>query len=720
MGGARSAQDLVEHASVLPHARARPGRGQLRTARLAVGATILAWFGLIATAIDRELTPGSARGLGSAVAAAAYLVIITLFTASALAYLTARFAFLARLAEHRPIGQETLSSFFAKGRPTVTALVPSFREDARVIRKALLSAVLQDYGNVRVVLLIDDPPDPTTPTQRELLQAARELPAEIEALLTDARACFEPALTGLRETPASPRPANADEVSDLAEAYGSAAAWMERLAASEQSPCHADHFFAERVLGPLAHQLAATATALRADAIRAMFPSRERLAELARRLEGIFAAEVRSFERKRYVSLSPEANKAMNLNGYLALMGGSYREEPTAEGLALLPTSNDEAEITVPDADYVLTLDADSVLLPEYVLRLVYLLEQPDYARVAVAQTPYSAFPGAATRLEQIAGASTDVRFVFHQGMSRYGAAFWVGANAILRKRALEEIVRTDEERGWPISRYVQDRTVIEDTESTIDLTLGGWTLFNYPERLTYSETPPDFGALCIQRRRWANGGLLIVPNLVRYLRARRRQGKHVGVLETWLRFHYLASITWNHFGLVLLLVIPYDSSVLLPFVVLGGLPQVLAMASDLKRCGYRRGDVARVYALNLVLVPVNIAGVLRSLVQGITGRKSAFGRTPKVRNRTAAALPFVLIPYFMIGLCLALAIRSALVGAWPSMVLVSLNGALTAYGVVAYVGLRASFDDVRANFAGRAFTPGRRIRETEAPRIPA
>ena len=33
-----------------------------------------------------------------------------------------------------------------------------------------------------------------------------------------------------------------------------------------------------------------------------------------------------SFERKQYVSLSHEANKAMNLNSYIGLMGGRYRE----------------------------------------------------------------------------------------------------------------------------------------------------------------------------------------------------------------------------------------------------------------------------------------------------------------------------------------------------------------------------------------------------------
>ena len=103
--------------------------------------------------------------------------------------------------------------------------------------------------------------------------------------------------------------------------------------------------------------------------------------------------------------------------------------------------------------------------------------------------------------------------------MTYYGATFWVGANAVIRKRALDDIVEVEHVGGFEIRRYIQDRTVIEDTESSIDLGTAGWTLLNYPERLSYSATPPDFGSLCIQRRRWANGGLLILPKLWEQLR---------------------------------------------------------------------------------------------------------------------------------------------------------------------------------------------------------
>src|SRR6185369_1656216 len=105
-----------------------------------------------------------------------------------------------------------------------------------------------------------------------------------------------------------------------------------------------------------------------------------------------------------------------------------------------------------------------------------------------------------------------------------HNATFWVGANAVIRKEALEDIVEVQNVGGYDIMTYIQDRTVIEDTESSIDIGTAGWSLVNYPERLSYSATPPDFGSLVVQRRRWANGGLLILPKLWVQLRQHRSE----------------------------------------------------------------------------------------------------------------------------------------------------------------------------------------------------
>src|SRR5581483_10659798 len=362
-------------------------------------------------------------------------------------------------------------------------------------RQTLLSIALQEYADLRVVLLIDDPPNPAEQHNRDLLEAARLLPAEIERLFAVPARRFAQALASFQaRSDAGTGASSLEELTTLAEHYHVAAAHVRDMSRVVSGGDHSAEFVQREVVTRLADEFETVAKALRAAAADHAEISRRRLLQLYRRLAWTFTVTVSTFERKRFLTLSDEPNKAMNLNSYIGLMGGSYSEEHTARGPLLLPTRSAAPDLVIPDTDYVLTLDADSVLLPEYCLRLVYLLEQPEY--------------------ERIAGATTDIQHIVHQGLTHHRATFWVGANAVLRKCALDEIATVERVGGKAIRRYVQDRTVIEDTESTIDLALGGWSLYNYPERLSYSATPPDFGSLSIQRQRWANGGLLILGKL--------------------------------------------------------------------------------------------------------------------------------------------------------------------------------------------------------------
>ncbi|WP_210115211.1 hypothetical protein, partial [Escherichia coli] len=82
-------------------------------------------------------------------------------------------------------------------------------------------------------------------------------------------------------------------------------------------------------------------------------------------------------------------------------------------------------------------------------------------------QTPYSAYRGAPRRLERIAGGTTDVQHIVHQGLTRFGATSWVGASAVLRKAALDDIMVEEAHDGFTVRRYIQNRTLTEDSEST-------------------------------------------------------------------------------------------------------------------------------------------------------------------------------------------------------------------------------------------------------------
>jgi cellulose synthase/poly-beta-1,6-N-acetylglucosamine synthase-like glycosyltransferase len=661
--------------------------------RLGMVLTVLAWVSYLLVTVLTQLINSGFQGMRYTSETAGYVVIVSFLTLSSLLYLVARQGFLYRTRAHRRSPRATIDKSFGETLPTMTALIPSYREEVGTIRKTMLSAALQEYPLLRVVLLLDDPPRPGPGPNADALAAARGLSAELTAWLAEPSARFGAALEGFERQDGG-IVATAEQIRDLAGHYDWAAGWLYRRADEEVINDHVDEFFADRVLRALADDLASVRDALFECAEAGAGLEPERMVQLYRRLAWTFRAEITWFERKLYASLSHESNKAMNLNSYIGLMGRSFEPRQTPEGLMLEPAAN-TGSIVIPDADFLLTLDADSVLLPEYCLRLVHEMMRPENHRLAVVQTPYSAFPGSSTRLERLAGATTDLQHIVHQGMSDHTAAFWVGANAVIRKRALDDIVEVEQSGNMEIRRYVQDRTVIEDTESSLDLAIHGWWLLNYPERLSYSATPPDFGSLSIQRRRWANGGLLILPKLLRNGQARAARGEGSSWAQTLLRVNYMASTCWSSLGLLFLLAYPFDSNLLSPLVVLAALPYFLAMSSDLKRCGYKRTDVFRIYAFNLVLLPVNLAGVAKSLQQAVTGKKIPFARTPKVRNRTATPLLFAAAPFAIIGFSVFTFVRDYHLQNWGNAAFAGLNAIAATYAVFAFMGMRHALADI-------------------------
>lgn len=680
-----------------------PSKAKLAWGRVAIVVTVLSWVAYVITTILRQLANNPGAGFRFQFEAVLYLIVVTFLTFSALMYLTARQGALNRFATHQRVPRGELDRHFREHTEGITVLVPSYAEEPAVVRATLWSAALQEFPQLRVVLLIDDNPHATDPAVRERLDATRALSGQI------ATALAEPAAHTRRELQAF-RSARAQDASPeallpaLIATYRWSAEWLDSMAANEAVTDHVEEFFVDSVLMGLSRELRLTLLALEAAAAQRSAPDLERMEELHLRLVRIFSAQMDNFERKRYASLSQEANKAMNLNSYISLMGKTWRQEQRGDALVLVEQATPQAEATehssdnllhVPDSTYLLTLDADSLLLRDYCLRLVYFLESEENSRIAVTQTPYSSFRGAPTRIERIAGATTDIQHILHQGMTQYNATFWVGANAVIRKRALQDIAQVNTVGGYEIYTYIQDRTVIEDTESSIDLGTHGWGLSNYPERLSYSATPPDFGSLVVQRRRWANGGLLIMPKLWTQARERRRERRPMGLREVLLRVNYMSSIAWASFGLVFLLAYPYDSRLLSPLIFAAAIPYFLCMGSDLRDCGHRFGDIFRIYGFNLVLLPVNLAGVLKSIQQAFTGEKIPFARTPKVRDRTAAPALHVLVPYLIVIFSLFTLWRDLQHQNWGNVVFAAINATLAAYAIRAYVGIKNSVADM-------------------------
>ena len=123
----------------------------------------------------------------------------------------------------------------------------------------LLSTALQEYPDLRVVLLIDDPPNPRYAGPRHLLEqrdwrcqpkSSGCSPSRVIAS-TWRWSGFEFAVDPDDDT-------TAEDLSALAGEYEYATAWIRSLAQQYQVSDHNERFFTNHVLGQLASDLALT------------------------------------------------------------------------------------------------------------------------------------------------------------------------------------------------------------------------------------------------------------------------------------------------------------------------------------------------------------------------------------------------------------------------------------------------------------------------------
>jgi cellulose synthase/poly-beta-1,6-N-acetylglucosamine synthase-like glycosyltransferase len=628
--------------------------------------------------------------------------------ASSFLYLLADYGHYMRQAAHprKPRG-EVDAYEGRKDRHPLLVLVPSYREEEAVIHQALLSAALIEYPRRRVLLLIDDPPNPKTAEEAKGLARSRRLPARLQDEFNRAAQLFrlEQFAFETRDSAGVVNPAA--ETPRLAWLHERAADWLEVQAAKfvgsvRTDSSHTDLLFVEKILHEPARRHRERAEELTRAAL-----ARSEIADEYRQLISLFDVEFTSFERKRYVNLSQAPNKAMNLNSYIALVGKCFRQIERADGLHLEVCKQSEANFEVPPAKYIATIDADSFVTAGFARHLISIMEAPGNERIAVAQSPYTAIPNTPVALERTAAASTDVQFFGHQGMAHFGASWWVGASALMRHGALEDIAVGTEERGHKVTVYIQDKILIEDAAATIDLLHKGWRIYHDPARLCYSATPSDFGTLIIQRRRWSNGGLLIVPSLLRYVFRWPWSFGKFG--EGLLRMQNMLSATLSGVTLLILIGARFDDGLVPLWLSLVALPYYFQYGSDLVLAGYGWRDLPRVYTLNTcLLLPVYLAGTSQSIRQMISGRLIPFKRTPKTADRTPTPVAYLLAIYgvLLFGLCCC--IDSVIRARYSHALFSGFNAVVALYGCAVLIGFRASWDDLLAGVRSWVWWPPR------------
>ena len=120
----------------------------------------------------------------------------------------------------------------------------------------------------------------------------------------------------------------------------------------------------------------------------------------------------------------------------------------------------------------------------------------------------------------------------------------------------------------------------------------------------------------------------------------------------------------------------------------LAALPYFALYTHNMRLMGYRPvRDLIRVYALNLLLIPVHLTGAVTSVRQALAGTKIPFRRTPKVSGRTRTSGMDLALQLVMVGMSAVLGIYYASQTRWISGTFALVNAALLLYGIKQFIG---------------------------------
>lgn len=148
--------------------------------------------------------------------------------------------------------------------------------------------------------------------------------------------------------------------------------------------------------------------------------------------------------------------------------------------------------------DFALLLDADFLVAPEAIEKLIEPMADP---RVAVVQSPQDFYnPDPIQRSLGLEGLSPTDQVHFFNGIlharDNGEAAFFCGTSGLIRTRALKDIA------GFPTE------SITEDIFLTLKLKASGWRSVTIDDAVATGLSPQSMDDLFAQRRRWGEGAV--------------------------------------------------------------------------------------------------------------------------------------------------------------------------------------------------------------------
>lgn len=282
------------------------------------------------------------------------------------------------------------------------------------------------------------------------------------------------------------------------------------------------------------------------------------------------------------------------------------------------------------DHKYVAVFDADQCPLPEFLNRVVPIMETDD--RLAFVQTPQFYTN---TEESRVAKAASFQQAVFYEyiceGKSSQDAMFCCGTNIVFRIEALRDVGGFDES------------TVTEDFATSFKLHQKKWRSLYYNHTYAFGMAPENLTGYLKQQYRWANGTISVLKKVLFGLITRPFSLK----FRQWWEYFLSGSYYMVGFAFFKLMLFPalyllfkVPSFFINPDIyLLTFLPYImLTMTVFYTVLGDRHYTVKDLF-LGQLLGSITFTVYVRAAVSSLLGIKTTFGITEKVKG--------AVIPYF-------------------------------------------------------------------------
>ncbi|HEV2299909.1 MAG TPA: glycosyltransferase family 2 protein [Candidatus Acidoferrales bacterium] len=299
------------------------------------------------------------------------------------------------------------------------------------------------------------------------------------------------------------------------------------------------------------------------------------------------------------------------------------------------------------EGEFIVTLDADHIPMPDLVDQLIGFLADPKVAIVQTTQDFYNldSFQHLTQWERQRSWQQQELFFsVIQPGKDAYNATFYCGSPAMLRRKALGDV------GGFA------SESITEDMHTGLRLQKKGWNVVYYNRTVARGLAPQTYRGFATQWERWGRGAMQVLrsenPLFGRGLSFGQRLSYFASFYFYWMSYQKFIYIATPIFclltGIFPLVAAPRAFAIyFLPYFILN----IVATAS--LQGGLRGFWLSEEF--NIIKMPV-----LMKTILGVFRRDAVFKVTPKAQDAAASWTEAWMQSLLLLGV-----VAAVLVGGW-------------------------------------------------------